>query len=161
MKNLSDFYRFLIGTVVVVTITVITFVFDLTMLVFGDGQIQIFEIFMTVVCVCWSIVITWEVRSIWVFRYKLAEGPYSTSVKYLGPYFLFIPYWSALKTKLNSYEDQNMFGAKYTNYYDTKVKYNSVDDALDAIRKHKARTLELRTEWFAPKDHSKNTVTYL
>ncbi len=162
--RLSKFIIKLIWFIGLSTLVVIAFYLELR-----DGnrytwirpEIGALRIFSVIFLFFWTVGLADTLRDMVVFKYKIIDDTWRIDVKYLTLWWLFIPYWKAINTEWNTYETQNVFGAKYTSGYSTDVSYKNKDKALKAIEKHKKVTSEAIKDWFKTPDPKSKNVTYL
>jgi len=105
-----------------------------------------------------------ELRDLVNIKYRIVKDPkyrHIHEADYLTLNALFIPVWKPVKYKIQTYETQNVFGATFTNYYDSAEYFTSEDDAIKEIEKHKIECAKNRKEWTTKKSKEKATIKYL
>lgn len=112
-----------------------------------------------------SVVLSWDLKEIIAFKYKIVENSKIVYEKYevkvLRIWWLFIVAWMPVVTKWHSYEAQNIFGATLTEGYDVEVGFNKAEDAMEAIQNHKQEIKENRKKFFKRPAKDKVKTTYL
>lgn len=126
-----------------------------------DFVTNILSIFLAFGLVAQSVILTYDLRDVVVFKYKIVEGEYSIEAKCLTLFWLFIPYWKSVDTDSHSYKSQNFFGAKEKHYYETDVTYKTKEEALSAIENHKESAKEGLSDFFKRPDKDESKTTYL
>lgn len=111
--------------------------------------------------IIWTVGISEILPEIINLKYKITEGEYNISVKYLTLGFLGIPYWKPIETESHSIEMQNLFGATSVDYYCTDVTYRNENEVMKAIETHKTKFKENRTNWFKKPDPEVKKVRYI
>lgn len=97
-------------------------------------------------------------------KYRIIKDPKYTNI-YIADYLtlnaLFIPEWKAVKYKTHTYESQNIFGATFTNMYETDQFFTSENDAIKEIEIHRAKCERNRQKWIVKKSKEKAIIKYL
>lgn len=105
-----------------------------------------------------------ELRDVINIKYRIIKDQNFTYV-YEAHYFTLgifcIPMWKPISTELESYEVQNVFGAKFDRCYDSENYFESEADAIKAIEKHKKEFRENRKEWVESTRKPKKSIKYL
>jgi hypothetical protein len=105
-----------------------------------------------------------DIRDLVNIKYRIVKPPeykYIWEAEYLTLNALFIPVWKPVKYKIETYETQNVFGATFTNYYDSDERFSSEEEAIKEIEKHKVEWTKNRQEWLVKKSKEKPIVKYL
>lgn len=117
--------------------------------------------FSLILGVGWQLMIVDEMKEMIAIKYRIVEESYKVRAEYLTLTWFCIPVWKPVNENCNSYEVQNMFGAKWNSYYTTSVTYRKKQEALDAIEKHKKQVRRNREKFFKRPDKEKSKTTYL
>ena len=156
--RLSDFQKTILGLVTFTALMITT----LVMLPHERNLAYFFaKIASIFIFLIWSISISFTLRDVVSFKYKISKRKYYYKAKYLTIFWLFIPYWKVLDKEYHDYETQNLFGAKYEECYTTDVTYSSESDATKAIDKHKETMKIARKHWFERPSKEDQNVKYL
>ncbi len=109
-----------------------------------------------------SMIISSDVSEAFPLKYKIVENEHEIyEAKVLRLWWLFVFMWRPVDTETHSYKSQNMFGAKYKDYYSTDVIFNSKHAAIDAINKHKKQAKKERDSFFKRPEKKKIKTIYL
>ena len=157
---MSKFLKYLISGVILISFVIFAFSID-SVSFFENPVYLVLKIFSFVFLVFWAAMLSCELENMVSFKYKLTIHSYQVEVKYLTSWWLFIPQWLPLDTISDSYKTQNIFGAKYREYYETDVTYNSESFAMEAIEKHKKELKDERYDFFRFKTRKNSIIKYV
>lgn len=97
-------------------------------------------------------------------KYRIVKEPrykYIHRAQYLTLNTIFFPVWKPITFETHSYEAQNIFGAKWKEYYINESNFESEEDAVNAIENHKIEWKQNRQKWLEPSRKTKPIIKYL
>jgi len=92
------------------------------------------------------------------YKYRIKKTKYLYKAQVLRSWFWFIIFWQPIREDYQTYDTENIFGAKMIGGYSWEVTYNSVGEAREAIKKYKEKAKEQRQEYFTKKKIMKDKI---